>query len=190
MTSPMGQNCGIISFAVTGATGAMGNLVTSFVSQASTMSFAGASGALLGMGGADGCLSIYTFVPESWYGPQHEAWTKKQVLRARRERARMSAAEMKAEELLRSCLSGRQGEDLEKLGWFDVPVSQDRTYRVKRGMAGNVYLLGADGVEKERFCAHPSGVPHADAMLAQKLMLEAAEAKFLKIANRTVLHRR
>lgn len=145
-------------------------------------SVTGARGPMFLIGGG---ASTYSSVS----GGRPEAWTPRQALRAKREGRRRSEAEVRAEELLRSCLSERQDADLTRLGWFDVPASPGRTYRVKRGTAGNVYLLGADGREVEQYCAHPSGVPAADTMLAQKLMLEAAESRFLKIANRTVLRR-
>lgn len=114
--------------------------------------------------------------------------TKRAVLQQRRESVRRSSAEVKAEELLRSCLSRSQDEELTKNGWFDVPV-KDRTYRIKRGIAGNIFLLGDDGREVERFCIHPSGVPAGDAMLAQKLLLETDERKFRQVANITTLRR-
>ena len=125
----------------------------------------------------------------------HTAWdyarhqvpeTKRAALQRKREAVRRTTAEIKAEELLRSCLSRSQDEELTKYGWFDVPV-KDKTYRVKRGIAGNVFLLGEDGREVERFCIHPSGVPAGDAMLAQKLLLETDERKFRKVANITSL---
>lgn len=114
--------------------------------------------------------------------------SKRAALQRRREAVRRSTAEIKAEELLRSCLSRSQDEELTKFGWFDVPV-KDKTYRVKRGIAGNVFLLGDDGREVERFCIHPSGVPAGDAMLAQKLLLETDERKFRQVANITTLRR-
>lgn len=77
--------------------------------------------------------------------------------------------------------------DLEKNGWFDVRVpssdGSSRTYRIRRGVAGNVSLLGPDGRAVKSFCAHPDGVPSPDVMLSQKLMLETNEDMFLRIAN-------
>ncbi len=165
-------------------TGNGAGTVSSAVGQMTVLvsSVTGAYGPMFLLGGG---ASTYPFVS----GGLPEIWTPRQVLRAKREDRRRSEAEIRAEELLRSCLSERQDQDLTRLGWFDVPASPGRTYRVKRGTAGNVYLLGADGREVEQYCAHPSGVPAADTMLAQKLMLEAAESRFLKIANRTVLRR-
>jgi len=119
--------------------------------------------------------------------PIHQL-SRREVLSGRRAAAKMAAASLKAEELLRSCLSREQDEDLTRRGWFDVPVG-DRTYRVKRGSAGNVFLLGQDGSEVEKYCIHPRGVPAADAMLAQKLLLETDERKFRSVANITILRR-
>jgi hypothetical protein len=40
----------------------------------------------------------------------------------------------------------------------------------------------------ERLCIYASGdVPEEDSMIAQKLLLEANEAEFLRVANRTAL---
>lgn len=112
----------------------------------------------------------------------------------RSQRARRAAligvrkrAERRAEGLLRSWLTEKQTADLEKNGWFDVRVpssdGSSRTYRIRRGVAGNVSLLGPDGRAVKSFCAHPDGVPSPDVMLSQKLMLETNEDMFLRIAN-------
>ncbi len=127
--------------------------------------------------------------------PHYEPPTPEQVrmfsLRSKRDAVRRGAANVKAESLLRSLLTERQDRDLTEHGWFDVPVRSEegeRTYRIHRGSAGNVHLLGPDGKAVERYCAYPrGGLPAADSMAAQKLMLEANERKFLKVANRTRL---
>jgi hypothetical protein len=97
-----------------------------------------------------------------------------------------NAAKARAEKLLTEHLTPAQREQLLAHGYFDVLVS-GKTYRINRGFAGNVHLL--DGRKAvSRFCIHPSErVPDADAMLSQKLLLEANEAEFIRIANRTVI---
>jgi len=97
-------------------------------------------------------------------------------------------AKAKAEKLLVEHLSAARRDQLIKLGYFDVEVA-GKVYRIKRGYAGNVELLDAakqKGVE--RLCIHPTEhVPDADAMLGQKLLLEANEDEFRRIANKTKL---
>jgi hypothetical protein len=117
--------------------------------------------------------------------------------RAARERAEVQlveerAAREKAELLLKQHLSEQQVRDLEANNFFDVDVfSKDgtrRKYRIKRGFAGNIKLLNENGREIRSYCIHPSArVPDADAMLAQKLLLENDELLFLKTANETRL---
>jgi hypothetical protein len=54
--------------------------------------------------------------------------------------------------------------------------------------AGNVKLLGNDGLPVKRYCIHAdSRLPYEDQMLAQKMLLEANEAEFLRVANMTQL---
>jgi hypothetical protein len=100
-------------------------------------------------------------------------------------RQEQAEADTKAETLLRACLTAEQNEDLQKKGCFYLYVG-DKKYRVKRGYAGNVELVDSkDDRTIHRYCIHPQmRVPDADAMLAQKCMLEANEAEFLRIANR------
>lgn len=122
---------------------------------------------------------------------QREAREVRQRLTAEIERQRKEkevAAKAKAEKLLVEHLSAAQRDQLVKHGYFDVEVGGE-VYRIKRGYAGNVELLDAAkqrGVE--RFCIHPTEhVPDADAMLGQKLLLEANEDEFRRIANKTKL---
>lgn len=113
--------------------------------------------------------------------------------RERRLRIEANEARSRAELLLRQHLTEQQVRQLEERKFFEIPVlSRDgatRRYRIRDGYAGNVDLLGADGKPKRRYCIHPKDrLPNADAMLAQKLMLETNEELFLQIANETVLN--
>jgi len=93
--------------------------------------------------------------------------------------ARKAAAE-RAEKLLEACLSSGQRESLRKSGWFVVYTKSGRAYQIRRGRARNVVEVNT----KRTYCCHPvDGVPDADTMLAQKLMLEADEESFLRLAN-------
>lgn len=113
---------------------------------------------------------------------QQRAWRRQEVARARE----ADEARGRAETLLQAHLSPAQAESLTTHGWFEVTVA-GVTYRIKRGHAGNVVRVDV-GREVERYCIHPAEfVPDADAMLAQKLLLEADPAEFRRIANRTAL---
>lgn len=94
----------------------------------------------------------------------------------------------RAEALLQMLLDGEQQKQFTKDRTFEVIGSQSkRRYRIRHGIHGNVRLLDEAGKEIASFCAQPHGVPDADAVLAQKLMLETAEDDFLKVANRRAI---
>jgi hypothetical protein len=110
----------------------------------------------------------------------------KRAAEQKAEAERRVKAQRRAKRLLQDCLTKDQRESYEKHGFFDVVV-QGKTYRIRQGTHGNVKLLGADKEGKVRevrsFCIQPGGVPDEDAMLSQKLLLEANEGEFLRIAN-------
>jgi hypothetical protein len=94
------------------------------------------------------------------------------------------AADKTAEELLMSCLSKEQQAELRLHDYFHVVGARSgRRYCIKRGRAGNVSWRPSLG-PAIRYCIHDSaGLPAADTMLGQKLMLETDEDEFLRIAN-------
>lgn len=101
-------------------------------------------------------------------------------------------AKARARRLLVSMLNPDQRKELEEKNHFHLTVhSRDgamKVYRIEHGYAGNVKLLGHDGQPVKRYCIHAdSRLPYEDQMLAQKLLLEANEAEFLRIANMTQL---
>lgn len=101
-------------------------------------------------------------------------------------RAKEDKALKRAEELLFMHLSDGQREQYLAKGYFDAPI-KGRLYRINKGRAGNVELIEA-GAPKYRYCIHPRDyTPAPDAMLAQLLMLETDEDRFLKTANRSRL---
>lgn len=109
--------------------------------------------------------------------------------REREEAARLEAqmrergkAEQRAEKLLIEHLTEEQQNTLAVFNYFDVKVGE-RIYRIRRGTHGNVRLVDEAGIERVSYCIQPPGVPAADAMLAQKLHLEANEQEFLRVAN-------
>jgi len=111
---------------------------------------------------------------------------------AAQRRVFMDTAKSRARKLLLSMLNPMQQKQLDEKNYFDLTVfSKDgsqRVYRIEHGYAGNVKLLGADGQPVKRYCIHAdSRLPNEDQMLAQKLLLEANEEDFLRIANMTQL---
>jgi hypothetical protein len=152
----------------------------------------------------------------SWLMPTHTQvrWTPQVIERtpeqiaevaakaelARQERVRdeakkkifTDAAKVRARNLLMQMLNADQKKELEEKNLFHLTVhSRDgsmKVYRIEYGYAGNVKLLGNDGQPVKRYCIHADyRLPYEDQMLAQKMLLEANEPEFLRIANMTQL---
>lgn len=88
--------------------------------------------------------------------------------------------EEKAKDILWSCLNKLQRKDLFCVNHFIVTgCTTGMTYRIVPGMQGNIYR--EDGA---RYCVTNSSLPSWDLLLAQKLMLEDDERKFLALARR------
>lgn len=100
-------------------------------------------------------------------------------------------AKVRARALLAENLSAAQRESLAKARHFIVHSPDgERRYEINQGRAGNVYLLDVEGKRIKRLCIHPTiSCPDEDTMLAQKLLLEADEERFLRVANHTDLVR-
>lgn len=113
--------------------------------------------------------------------------------RYKAERERKAAASKRALELLREHLTAKQREDLENRKFFLVQGGKTgKSYRIRdNGSAsGNIDEMADNDNEKvaARLCAHApyaSGIPNADQLLAQMLMLRFEEEDMLRIANRT-----
>lgn len=113
-----------------------------------------------------------------WRARERELEAQAAQLRVQRD-----AANAKAEELLKLVLTPQQREELARHNRFHVRVGP-RRYRVDRGQHGNVKLLGERDEVVESYCIQPKGgLPDADAMAAQVLLLETDEATFLRVAN-------
>jgi hypothetical protein len=115
---------------------------------------------------------------------EREAWIK-----AEKERTEKRVVAVKrAESLLFTILKPEQVRQYQDHGYFETEID-DRTYRIKKGRSGNVFLV-KDGKEVARFCAHPElWTPDQDVMISQLLMLKTNEKRFLETANRTQLLR-
>lgn len=109
----------------------------------------------------------------------------------RERKAQREVAQQKAEILLLEHLDASQRENYKKEKRFRVVTRSGAIYVLKKGWAGNVERVeAAEGQEKPttRYCIHPTlYIPEEDNLLAQKLLLEADEAEFLRIANATRL---
>jgi hypothetical protein len=121
---------------------------------------------------------------------------RQEEIKAQSKRTRFKdAAKVRARKLLLQMLNEDQQKELDEKNRFHLTVhSQDgsmRVYRVDYGFQGNVKLLGADGQPTKSYCIHSdSRLPYEDQMLAQKLLLEANEPEFLRIANESIVRRR
>lgn len=106
-------------------------------------------------------------------------------IRAEAARLEKEAAREKAEALLRETLDKEQREQFDKTKWFFVISQSGRRYRIRRRWAGNIDEVDQADMIVAEYCIHPQErIPTEDSMLVQKLMLEADESRFLKIANR------
>ncbi len=109
--------------------------------------------------------------------------------KAAEERERRKAAETRAEELLLANLTPEQRDEYKRMKRFSVHLPNGKVYRIRKGFAGNVELVepgmtGRSLKRVESFCIHPAErIPDQDTMLAQKLLLEADEPEFRRIAN-------
>jgi hypothetical protein len=93
--------------------------------------------------------------------------------------ARRRQARRRAEALLWAWLSPAQRRQYRARRWFEVTTTSGRRYRILRG---GVVRLGPRG---SGYCIEAtSPVPVADEMLANKLLLETDERRFLATAHR------
>ena len=92
---------------------------------------------------------------------------------------RRRRARRRAEALLWAWLSPAQRDQYRARRWFEVTTASGRRYRILRG---GVVRLDPRG---SGFCIEAtSPVPVADEMLANKLLLETDERRFLATAHR------
>jgi hypothetical protein len=92
---------------------------------------------------------------------------------------RRRQARLRAEALLWAWLSSAQRKQYRARRWFEVTTASGRRYRVLRGGVVRVDPRGSG------YCIEAtSPVPVADEMLANKLLLETDERRFLATAHR------
>ena len=102
-----------------------------------------------------------------------------QIRRAWAAGVRRRRARLRAEALLWAWLSPAQRGQYRRRGWFEVTAPSGRRYRILRGGVVRVDPRGSG------YCIEAtSPVPVADEMLANKLLLETDERRFLATAHR------
>ena len=97
-------------------------------------------------------------------------------------------ARKRADELLLSQLTSEQRETFKRNKWFVVEGGKSKQrYRIRAvdHLVANIDVLDGERVQ-HRLCAHAdlAAIPLGDQLLAQKMMIEAAEDDFLRVANR------
>ena len=101
------------------------------------------------------------------------------IRRAKAALARRRQARRRAEALLLGWLSPDPRRQYQAHGWFEVTTARGHRYRVLRGGVVRLDPLGSG------YCIEAtSPVPVADEMLANKLLLETDERRFLATAHR------
>src|SRR5215211_2715154 len=92
---------------------------------------------------------------------------------------RRRQARLRAEALLWAWLSLTQRKQYRARRWFEVTTASGRRYRILRGGIVRLHPRGSG------YCIEAtSPVPVADEMLANKLLLETDERRFLATAHR------
>jgi hypothetical protein len=99
-------------------------------------------------------------------------------------RAEDAQAHQRSLDLLLSCLTPAQRAQFHRSHAFVVSGKSGAQYRINYGSVSNVEVITVNGTVNHRLCAGPVGIPIPAAMLSQKLMLEAQESEFLRIAAR------
>lgn len=94
-------------------------------------------------------------------------------------------SEKRAKKLLLHHLQRPQRKQLRRKGHFDVYGSRGTVYRISSSFPFNVRLAGTAKRSRVFFCTEVEdyAIPRWDVMLGQKLLIEADEGEFLKIAN-------
>lgn len=105
--------------------------------------------------------------------------------KARGVKLRQDRIARRARRILADHLDEKQLAMLGHKGYFLVQTASGNIYRIKREPTRNVALLGPEGKPVRGFCCVSQGIqlPVEDQMLAQKVILEADEERFCKIAN-------
>src|SRR6266566_2762789 len=126
-------------------------------------------------GGISDFCSQLTFTPEELAELER---------RQKEDEDRRKITKERARQLLCSILNEKQNEQFSKDGTFELEVN-GRTYRIRSGR--KVERLDHTKKSEVLFCIHPDlchELVEEDVAISQKLLLEANEAEFLRLANR------
>lgn len=118
--------------------------------------------------------------------PETKAERVARKLRERKMHREERARRVRATEALVSTLTEEQRKQFEDKQHFELQVN-NKLYRIRPG-ARVERIDPATKKVLSYFCIHPDfehGLPGEDVALSQKLLLEAAESEFLRIANET-----
>lgn len=119
---------------------------------------------------------------------QRQAWEEyqRQNQEYLEQRRLANEAEDKARKLFRSKLTKQQLHTLDSDGEIHIRGSKGTIYRINCNYTSeNVYSIDLQGKVSYCYCAGPFGLPVGDFLLAQKLLIEADEDAFLKVAIRS-----
>lgn len=96
-------------------------------------------------------------------------------------------AEVRASDLLRSKLSRKEAEEYHRDGCLIVPsrLHVGRVYRLRLGQRP---VVVENGMDVHELCVHAydleeNYLPRSDQVLAQKILIEGAELRFLSVAT-------
>lgn len=95
---------------------------------------------------------------------------------------KQAAGHDRSMKLLKRYLTPYQRKSLKKRGYFIVTAQSGTRYRLCNHAHANTYRLRGNS-PIHRYCISLVNVPVGDSLLAQKLMLETNEKKFLRIAR-------
>jgi hypothetical protein len=168
-----------------------GTLYTTTASTATTLTWGAWNQAWTTIGTTTGSYWVqwnvnYTEARPAVLTPEELQRAQEDLERAREESRRLAeTAWQNAEQLLTALLTDEQNATWREHSYFTVRGSSSgRTYRIRRGIAGNVDLMAEyEDAAEVTYCAHPPGIPAADVCLAQLFLLCTDEDAFLAVAN-------
>jgi hypothetical protein len=120
---------------------------------------------------------------------EHPPIAAPNIMRPRERPPDRVAAEARARSLLLETLTPEQRATFERNRWFVVEGGRSRQrYRINGGhVVANIEVLDREDRVTHRLCGHLRDMhPLGDHLLAQKIMLELDEERFLSLANRHV----
>jgi hypothetical protein len=118
-----------------------------------------------------------------WQDTRTPEQIEEDARRAREAEYASDSAKWRAREILLRHLTPKQAESYLEHGHFDMKTHRGHRYRIGNASCQNVLRLNRRGKPMRCYCVTVAGVPVADTMLAQLLMLQADEEGFLKTAR-------